>query len=128
MMEGGGSSDLTPLRRFGNHALMTAFSALYGERCTDLCYGYMAFWRERLLELELDCDGFEIETLMNIRAVVAGMRIAEVPSHEARRLHGESNLRTFRDGSRVLRTLVQERTRAKRRTPAPLAAPEDLAA
>jgi glycosyltransferase involved in cell wall biosynthesis len=112
MLSGGGSSDLTPLRRLGNHALMAAFTMLYGERCTDLCYGYMGLWRHLLDDLDLDCDGFEIETLMNIRAVVAGYKVAEVPSHEARRLHGDSNLRTFRDGARVLRTLLVERRRA----------------
>lgn len=120
MMAGGGSSDLTPFRRLGNHALMGAFTLLYGERCTDLCYGFMAFWRQRLLDLELDCDGFEIETLMNVRAVMAGMTIAEVPSHEARRLHGESNLRAFRDGTRVLRTLLMERRRGGARSADPL--------
>jgi glycosyltransferase involved in cell wall biosynthesis len=109
----GGSSDLTPLRRLGNQALMAAFTVLYGEHCTDLCYGYMALWRHLLDDLDLDCDGFEIETLMNIRAVVAGFKVAEVPSHEARRLHGNSNLRTFRDGARVLRTLVTEKARAR---------------
>jgi glycosyltransferase involved in cell wall biosynthesis len=114
MMHGGGSSDLTALRKLGNNALMTTFSLLYGERCSDLCYGYMAFWRHLLPSLDLDCDGFEIETLMNVRAVVAGLNVAEVPSHEARRLHGNSSLRTFRDGSRVLRTLVTERVRARR--------------
>ena len=36
------------------------------------------------------------------------LTIAEVPSVERDRLHGESNLRTFRDGFRVLRTIVVE--------------------
>jgi len=130
MMDGGGSSDLTPLRRLGNHALMSTFSLLYRERCSDLCYGYMAFWRRVLPVLDLDCDGFEIETLMNVRAITSGLRVVEVPSHEARRLHGESNLRTFRDGSRVLRTLVTERRRRKTVVPppAPTAATPELAA
>lgn len=109
LMPGGGSADITPLRKWGNDALVLAFAVLYGVRHTDLCYGYMAFWRRSLEALDLDCDGFEIETLINVRAVKAGLRIEEVPSNEARRLHGESNLRTFRDGFRVLRTLLTER-------------------
>ena len=74
----------------------------------------MAFWRHALDKLDLDCDGFEIETLVNVRAVKADLTLVEVPSHEARRLHGESNLRTFRDGFRVLRTLLLEKRRPAR--------------
>jgi hypothetical protein len=37
--------------------------------------------------------------------------VAEVPSHEYRRIHGKSNLRTFPDGWRVLKTIVRERFR-----------------
>jgi hypothetical protein len=42
------------------------------------------------------------------RAVRAGLRICEVPSQEAPRRYGESNLHTFRDGWRVLRTMLAE--------------------
>lgn len=114
LMEGGGSADITPLRKLGNDGLNMVFGKLYGVRQTDLCYGYMAFWRHALDKLDLDCDGFEIETLVNVRAVKADLTLVEVPSHEARRLHGESNLRTFRDGFRVLRTLLLEKRRPAR--------------
>jgi hypothetical protein len=52
--------------------------------------------------------GFEVETLINLRIANAGMRITEVPSYEADRLHGETNLKTFRDGFRVLFTILGE--------------------
>ena len=81
----------------------------FGGHYTDLCYGYNAFWRRILPALEGDGDGFEIETMMNVRALAAGLRVAEVPSLEAARIHGESNLRTFRDGARVLSVIVRER-------------------
>jgi len=48
---------------------------------------------------------------MNIRPVKAGLRIAEVPSFERPRIHGKSNLHTFRDGFRVLKVIVRERRR-----------------
>ncbi len=110
-MEGGRSADITPLRKFGNDFLGRSFAILYGREHSDLCYGYMAFWRGSLERLHLDADGFEIETLVNVRAALAGLSVVEVPSAEARRLHGDSNLRTFRDGFRVLRTLAWERVR-----------------
>jgi len=119
--DGGGSTDITPLRRLGNRLLNGIVNMLFGVRFTDLCYGYNAFWRRVVPELRLPdpaspCpsggkrwgDGFEIETLMNIRVATAGLRIQEVPSIEHPRRHGESNLRTFRDGARVLRTILRE--------------------
>jgi glycosyltransferase involved in cell wall biosynthesis len=108
-VDGGGSSDITRLRRSGNAALSWLVNLLFGTRYTDLCYGYNAFWRHCLPAIAIDCDGFEVETLINIRAARAGLRIVEVPSFEESRIHGNSNLRTFRDGWRVLRTIVRER-------------------
>jgi hypothetical protein len=56
-------------------------------------------------------DGFEIETLMNVRALRHDLRVVEVASFESERVHGQSNLRTFSDGWRVLRTILRERFR-----------------
>ena len=68
-VQGGGSADITLLRRLGQlRARRASSTLLFGTRYTDLCYGYNAFWRDVLPALDLTCDGFEIETLMNIRA------------------------------------------------------------
>lgn len=108
-LQGAGTTDMTGLRRFGNAALTTFVKSLFGCAYTDLCYGYMAFWSRVLPLLNLNADGFEIETLISLRALRAGLRILEVHSFEAPRLHGESHLRTFPDGWRVLRTIFNER-------------------
>jgi glycosyltransferase involved in cell wall biosynthesis len=108
---GGGSSDITVLRRCGNWFFSTLVNLLFRTRYSDLCYGYNAFWAYCLPALNVDCDGFEVETLLNIRAAKAGLRVIEVPSFEEDRIYGESNLRTFRDGWRVLRTILKERFR-----------------
>ncbi|MBA2891489.1 glycosyltransferase family 2 protein [Nonomuraea soli] len=108
---GGGSDDISPIRSLGNRVLTGLTNLLYGTHYTDLCYGYNAFWARHLAVMELDCDGFEIETLMNVRAAQAGLLIDEVPSHERLRLHGESNLHAVRDGWRVLKTIFRERSR-----------------
>jgi glycosyltransferase involved in cell wall biosynthesis len=106
--EGGGTSDMSALRRLGNWGFTTLVKVLFGGSFTDLCYGYNAFWRRVLPELHLDGDGFEIETIMNVRALKAGLKVVEVPSFEAERIHGESNLRTFPDGWRVLKAICRE--------------------
>ncbi|MFD6494543.1 glycosyltransferase family 2 protein [Streptomyces sp. NPDC060188] len=116
---GGGTSDMTPIRKLGNRVLCATVNAKFGARYTDLCYGYNAFWRHCLDKIELDCTGFEVETLMNIRVVKAGLKVQEIPSHEYLRIHGASNLRAVRDGIRVLKVILKERSnrRALRRTP-----------
>jgi len=107
---GGGSHDFTFLRRLGNYGLRKLVNLLFRARFSDLCYGYNAFWKYCLDRLEVDCDGFEVETLIHLRAHKANLRIIEVPSVEYRRIYGKSNLNAFRDGWRVLRTIVRERS------------------
>jgi glycosyltransferase involved in cell wall biosynthesis len=114
-VQGGGTDDMGVVRRSGNWMLRGLVRVAFGGRYSDLCYGYNAFWRRVLPVIEGDADGFEIETLMNVRVLAAGMKVAEVPSHEARRIHGLSNLSTFRDGYRVLRTIVRERAQLRGR-------------
>src|SRR5439155_542168 len=87
---------------------------LFGGRFSDLCYGYMAFWKRVLPSLDLDSNGFEIETQLSIQALRAGLKIVEVPSFEHRRIHGKSNLRTLPDGWRVLNARTTGIDRADR--------------
>jgi glycosyltransferase involved in cell wall biosynthesis len=108
-IKGGGSEDITPLRSLGNAGLSLLVNLLFHTRYSDLCYGYNAFWRYSLDRIEVDCDGFEVETVLNLRAYKAGLKIVEVPSYERLRIFGVSNLRVFRDGWRVLRTILKER-------------------
>jgi hypothetical protein len=110
-VDGGGSSDITILRSVGNRFLVGLVNVLYRTEYSDLCYGYNAFWSRCLQRINVDCNGFEVETLINIRVAKARLRVTEVPSFERDRLFGESNLRTFRDGFRVLRTILRERFR-----------------
>jgi hypothetical protein len=113
-VQGGGTTDMDLIRRTGNWGLQRLVRVAFGGRYSDLCYGYNAFWRHVLPVIDGEADGFEIETLMNVRVLAAGMRVAEVASHEARRIHGQSHLKTFPDGFRVLRTIIRERWRTSR--------------
>jgi glycosyltransferase involved in cell wall biosynthesis len=112
-LEGGGSADITRMRSLGNSCLSGTANLLHGTHFTDLCYGYNAFWARCLPFISLDVPGFEVETLINLRIAAAGMKITEVPSYEEERLHGQSNLKTFRDGFRVLGTILREARRRR---------------
>jgi glycosyltransferase involved in cell wall biosynthesis len=105
---GGGSDDLTFSRRLGNKFLGALVNRLFGTNYSDLCYGYNAFWARHLDTLALDCAGFEVETLMNIRAAMAGLCVHEVPSYEHRRVYGVSNLHIVMDGWRIAAVIVRE--------------------
>jgi len=111
-LPGGGTEDMPLYRKLGNLTFVYSVRLLFGGRYTDLCYGYNAFWRRVLPQLQLDGEGFEIETMMNVRALKAGLIVAEVPSFESHRIYGESHLRTIPDGLRVLRTIFRERFRS----------------
>jgi glycosyltransferase involved in cell wall biosynthesis len=112
-LPGGGSDDITALRSFGNTCLSGTANLLHGTHFTDLCYGYNAFWARCLPFIALDVPGFEVETLINLRIAGAGMKITEVPSYERDRISGQSNLKTFRDGFRVLGTIFGEARRRR---------------
>ena len=106
-ISGGSSLDITWFRRLGNRFLLGVFNSLYQGHLTDLCYGFCAFDRRYLEHLHLSSTGFEIEAEMTVRAMQAGLRIAEVPSVELPRRSGASNLHAIRDGIRVLRTVLR---------------------
>jgi len=133
-VKGGGSEDITRVRALGNRLLTGIVNLLCGTEYTDLCYGFNAFWQNHLPALgfspttdlsangigRLWGDGFEIETLINIRIAAAGLKVAEVPSFERSRMYGVSNLCAVSDGIRVLRTILYERfivSRQVRRSP-----------
>jgi glycosyltransferase involved in cell wall biosynthesis len=125
-LPGAGSSDITPLRRLGNTVLCAIANLGWGSRYTDLCYGYNAFWRHCLPTMDVDCAGFEVETLINIRIAAAKLDVAEVPSFEYDRIHGHSNLHPIRDGLRIARTLLRERLTPRRSTEAHLPTPQPV--
>ncbi len=108
-LAGGGSTDITPARSLGNYMLCKLVNLLYWIRFSDLCYGYNAFWRSCLEYIQPDSNGFEVETQISLRVHKAHLKITEVPSMEHPRIYGQSNLRTLRDGWRVLKTIVKER-------------------
>jgi hypothetical protein len=127
---GGGSTDLTPTRQLGNFCLRGMVNLLYSADFTELCYGYMALRRSSVPAMDLTADGFEIETQIVVNSLRRGLRIAEIPSHEAERLNGVSHLHPVRDGLRVLSTILH--ARFSRLTPkaspaTPTLAPDSMA-
>jgi len=107
---GGFSEDMTLLRRFGNSVFVFLVNNFFSTKYTDLCYGYAAFKKDAIKKLlpKLKSTKFEIETEIFVKARKIGLQITEVPSIEYKRLHGKSNLNTFRDGFKILSLIFRE--------------------
>ena len=104
----GGSDDLTLFRRFGNFFFVSLVNRMFDCNYTDLCYGYRGFKKIVIDQIDFDSDGFDVETELTIKTRKNGFRICEVPSYERNRIHGQSNLRTFRDGWKILYRIFKE--------------------
>lgn len=105
----GGTTDMPRYRKLGNWAFTQMVNALFSLSFTDLCYGYMAFWRYTLDYVDLSTiDGFEIDASIYLQAVRNRLKVVDVPSFEGSRFYGTGKLQTFPDGWRVLRTILKE--------------------
>lgn len=106
---GGGTTDMPRLRKWGNGSFVFLSNTLFGTNFSDLCYGFHAFWRYCLANLQLEnVHGFEIDTVLYLQALRRKMRIVEVPSFEGYRFFGEGKLQTIPDGVRVLKMIFKE--------------------
>jgi glycosyltransferase involved in cell wall biosynthesis len=109
-MRGGRTDDMTFIRKMGNKVFVFLVNMLIRSKYTDLCYGYAAFTRDALQKLNphLKSNSFEIETEIFMKAKLLGLHIKEVPSVEAPRLDGKTNLSAWKDGYRILKTIFRE--------------------
>lgn len=121
---GGGRSESTRLRTFGNLFPARLFNAIYGRPYSGLCGGFTAFWRRHVPVLRLDevpggrdrpgTGASDVASLIQVRAAQAGLIVAEVPSHGRQRRRRAGNLTASEEGRQVLRAILSERRRAHR--------------
>ncbi len=103
-----GAGAMTITRGVGNRLIRAAFRVLIGSGNTDLLSGYRGFSRRFRDEVELRSSGFEIETELAGEAVARGLRVLEVSVPYHPRIAGTaSKLRAFRDGRRILTTILK---------------------
>jgi glycosyltransferase involved in cell wall biosynthesis len=111
-MPGAGAMTLT--RGIGNRLIRAAFRILIGPGNTDLLSGYRAFSRRFRAEVRLVSSGFEIETELAAEAVARRLRVVEIAIPYHPRIAGtQSKLRAFRDGRRILATIVMQGLRLR---------------
>jgi glycosyltransferase involved in cell wall biosynthesis len=93
--------------RLGNRMLTGMLARLFGRSFSDILSGYRVFSRRFVKSFPVLSSGFEIETEISIHALELRMPVAEVITAYAARPEGStSKLSTYRDGWRILRTIV----------------------
>ena len=93
--------------RFGNVLLTGVVAQLFGDRFSDMLSGYKVFSRRFVKSFPTLAGGFEIETELTVHALELRMLLAEVPTRYRDRPQGSaSKLNTFRDGFRILWTIL----------------------
>jgi glycosyltransferase involved in cell wall biosynthesis len=117
-LKAGYSYDMSSLRRIGNKLMVSVVNFLWSAKYTDLCYGFAAFNRRAIEKMVpfLKSQNFEIETEIFLKALDLGLVVKEVPSTEFERKNGKSNLHSFRDGLKILRTIAEEYVNSRART------------
>jgi glycosyltransferase involved in cell wall biosynthesis len=93
--------------RLGNAMLTGMLAWLFGRSFTDILSGYRVFSRRFVKSFPVLSEGFEIETEISVHALELRMPVAErVTAYAARPEGSESKLSTYRDGWRILRTIL----------------------
>ncbi len=114
---------MTPIRGFGNILIGAAFTVLIGPGTRDLLSGYRAFGRHFRQVVIPRSSGFEIEAELVSQAVARGLRVVEIDVPYRPRIAGTaSKLRAFRDGRRILLTILRQSFRFRPWRPLFLAA------
>jgi len=111
-IQGGGTEDMPWYRRLGNKFFVFLVNLIWRMNYSDLCYGYRSFRKNCIKKLNLKSEGFGIEAEISIKAAKKGLAVLEVPSYEKKRKFGRGNLRTFRDGFIILKTIINEMFRS----------------
>jgi glycosyltransferase involved in cell wall biosynthesis len=94
--------------RFGNWLLTGLVRTLFGNRVTDILTGYRVMSRRFVKSFPALSNGFEIETEITVHALDLRIPLAEHPTpYGAREAGSTSKLNTFRDGWRILRTILR---------------------
>jgi glycosyltransferase involved in cell wall biosynthesis len=93
--------------RTGNRLLTRFFASVFAATFTDILSGYRVFSRRFVKSFPVLSGGFEIETELAVHALELELAVAEVATPYYARPEGSvSKLRTWRDGLRILHTIV----------------------
>ncbi|MDD3887315.1 MAG: glycosyltransferase family 2 protein [Patescibacteria group bacterium] len=98
---------LRPLHQFGNVLILKTINIFFRTNLKDILSGYRVMNKKFIKSIPILTSGFEVETEITLQALERGLRIKEIPIMYRERPDGsESKLRSFRDGSKILYTIL----------------------
>jgi len=113
------------IHRVGNIGLSYTASLLSRRTIFDLCSGFWGVSTERFVSLGLERSYFAIEAEMVLKALRQQLRVVQIPVEYRERV-GKAKLHAFRDGSRILLTILRQGLSPYPRSEAPAAETPDL--
>lgn len=111
------------IHRLGNVILNTTAATLSGSPLLDVCSGFWGVRTERVADLGLTSDGFEIESEVFVKACRQKLRVTQLPIEYRERI-GAAKLHAARDGARILLSILRH-SGAPTATGAPRDGPPD---
>jgi glycosyltransferase involved in cell wall biosynthesis len=104
----GNSTEITArINRVGNSIFNFVIMALTGQVVTDSQTGFRAIKRTVLDSLNLQSDGYEIETEITVKGLRKGFVLKELPISVIRRKHGQSKIRILSDGKKIMSAIIR---------------------
>jgi len=100
------SAVTTQLNQIGNHLFNLVIMALTGKLVTDSQTGFRVVRREVFKKLNLQSDGYEIETEITVKGLRGEFAFKELPITVERRRFGASKLKVISDSKRILCTIL----------------------
>ena len=98
-----------PLTYLGNKLIIASINLLYNRRGTDFFACYKIIPRRYMVELPIEADGFSYDVELLCKLFRKGLRVAEVPIHYNPRTFAEGKKIRYRDGLKVLWTILKWR-------------------
>lgn len=97
---------ISRVNKIGNNLFNFLINHIFNGEISDSQSGFRAITDHAMRQLNLTSRDFEVETEITIKALKAGLRIKEIPISYSRRRGTKSKLNSFKDGSRILKTIL----------------------
>jgi glycosyltransferase involved in cell wall biosynthesis len=102
-----GNRITTRINRIGNFLFNFTIMSITGKYITDSQTGFRAIKRSVINELQLESDGYEIETEITLKSLRNGYTFKELPVTVKRRRYDQSKIRLVHDGAKIMKTMVK---------------------
>jgi glycosyltransferase involved in cell wall biosynthesis len=94
------------LHIFGNWLFSLIIRILTKKHITDSQTGFRGFKRKVLEEMQITCDGYDVETELTVKTLKNGYIVREEPIAFEKRMNGCSHVNPLSDGIKILRAII----------------------